>query len=71
MKIAGEGKGVNQAVAMSRLGSSVCMVGKVGSDKFFLEGGNLIDSLKDSGVDIKGMVVDEFYSFFICTNRNK
>jgi ribokinase len=59
MKIAGGGKGANQAVAINRLGSSVCMVGKVGNDKF---GGNLIDSLKDSGVDIKGIVVDEFNS---------
>ncbi len=59
MKIAGGGKGVNQAAAISRFGSSVCIVGKAGNDKFR---GNLIDSLKDSGVDIKGIVVDGFNS---------
>jgi len=59
MKIAGGGKGVNQAAVISRFGRNVCIVEKAENDKFR---GNLIDSLKDSGVDIKGIVVDEFNS---------
>ncbi len=42
------GKGANQAVAASRLGGRVTMVGCVGSDGF---GGELLDNLAQSGVD--------------------
>lgn len=42
------GKGANQAVAAARLGASVTMLGKVGTDSF---GSQLIGSLKESNVD--------------------
>lgn len=42
------GKGANQAVAAARLGASVTMLGKVGTDIF---GSQLIGSLKESNVD--------------------
>lgn len=42
------GKGANQAVAASKLGAKVTMVGAVGRDAF---GKNLLDSLVESGVD--------------------
>jgi ribokinase len=42
------GKGANQAVAAARLGASVSLLGKVGTDIF---GGQLRESLKASGVD--------------------
>ena len=57
MKISGGGKGANQAIAISRMGCSVSMIGKIGNDRF---GRNLIDSLKASRVDIEGVIVDEF-----------
>lgn len=41
------GKGANQAVAAARLGASVTMLGKVGTDSF---GSQLIGSLKESNV---------------------
>ncbi|MFZ4894956.1 ribokinase [Plantibacter sp. Mn2098] len=43
------GKGANQAVAAGRLGGSVSMVGAVGDDP---HGRLLLDSLRDSGVDV-------------------
>jgi ribokinase len=42
------GKGANQAVAAARLGSSVSIIGKLGTDAF---GTQLKKSLEDSGVD--------------------
>jgi ribokinase len=46
------GKGANQAVAASRLGASVAMVGQVGADAF---GDELIRTLGASGVDASGV----------------
>ena len=43
------GKGANQAVQAARLGAAVTMIGKVGEDDF---GKQLLDSAKNSGVDI-------------------
>src|SRR5256885_2309464 len=50
------GKGGNQAVAAARLGGSVRMIGRVGSDSF---GPSLISGLGDDGIDTSGVVVDE------------
>ena len=55
MKIAGGGKGANQAIAISRLGGDVYMIGKVGDDEY---GRNLINNLKESGVDTSGVIND-------------
>lgn len=46
------GKGANQAVAASRLGASVSMIGKVGDDDY---GTILMKSLTDSGVSVDGV----------------
>lgn len=46
------GKGANQAVAASRLGSRVAMVAKVGDDNF---GPQLLDNLKRAGVETAAM----------------
>lgn len=43
------GKGANQAAAMGKLGKNIIMLGKVGRDNF---GEDLLESLKESGVDI-------------------
>lgn len=43
------GKGANQAVQCARLGADVTMVGCVGDDLF---GSQLLDAVRDSGVDI-------------------
>jgi ribokinase len=48
------GKGANQAVAAARLGASVTMLGKVGSDIF---GGQLIESLRASNVNTDAIEV--------------
>lgn len=42
------GKGANQAVAASRLGAHVAMVGRVGSD---IAGGSIVAALETEGVD--------------------
>lgn len=47
------GKGQNQAVAMSRLGAEVMMIGAVGNDE---EGNMLIDGLKIEGIDSSGII---------------
>jgi ribokinase len=49
------GKGANQAVAAARLGASVRMIGRVGSDLF---GTELIAGLKQDHVDTSGVTVD-------------
>lgn len=49
------GKGANQAVAMARLGASVSMAGRVGSDPF---GERLLSALQATGVNTALMVVD-------------
>ena len=49
------GKGANQAVAAARMGASVRMIGRVGSDVF---GPQLRDNLRTSGVDVTGVMED-------------
>ena len=49
------GKGANQAVAAARLGATVRMVGRVGSDAF---GRQLLDGLRNDGVDVGGVTSD-------------
>src|SRR5258708_31561712 len=46
------GKGANQAVAAARLGASVSMLGKLGTDAF---GAQLRESLRESKVDTDGI----------------
>lgn len=46
------GKGSNQAVAASRLGSDVLMLGKVGDDSF---AESIVDNLKKNGVDVSSV----------------
>lgn len=50
------GKGANQAVQCARLGASVTMVGRVGSDAF---GKIMTETAADAGVDISHVTVDE------------
>ncbi|HEU0000878.1 MAG TPA: ribokinase [Ktedonobacteraceae bacterium] len=55
LKLVPGGKGANQAVAMARLGASVMMAGRVGSDPF---GEQLIKALQADGIDTRLVVVD-------------
>lgn len=48
------GKGANQAVAVSKAGASVTLVGAVGSD-----GDWVVNGLKQIGVDVGSIVVSE------------
>ena len=49
------GKGANQAVAAARLGARVSMVGCVGDDLF---GRQLLDGLREDGIDTRAVRVD-------------
>ena len=49
------GKGATQAVAAARLGANVKMVGRVGKDMF---GPQLLDALKNDGIDVSGVAED-------------
>ncbi|TYP68658.1 ribokinase [Paenibacillus methanolicus] len=62
------GKGANQAVAASRSGAEVAMLGAVGEDAF---GQSLIASLRDSGVDVAPVLRKEGTSglAFIAVSR--
>ena len=50
------GKGANQAVAAARMGGRTTMVGQVGDDIF---GPQLLDGLRESGVDVSRIAVAE------------
>lgn len=56
LKLVPGGKGANQAVAMARLGGSVMMAGRVGSDPF---GEQLIQALQADGVHTDLVLVDK------------
>lgn len=49
------GKGLNQAIALSRQGASVTFIGAVGNDS---NGKLCLDYLKENGVDYKGEILD-------------
>lgn len=55
LKLVPGGKGANQAVAMARLGASVMMAGRIGSDPF---GEQLLKALQDDAIDTHLVVVD-------------
>ena len=63
------GKGANQAVAASRLGSSVSIIGAVGNDE---DGKLAIKHLKNEGVNVEGIdIVDDNTGFALVTVHNK
>lgn len=53
------GKGSNQAIAASRTGSQVMMVGKVGDDNF---GKQMLQVCRDEGVDTRFISIDPHYA---------
>src|SRR5579859_3234116 len=55
LKLVPAGKGANQAVAMARLGATVAMAGRVGSDPF---GAQLLKALQADGIDTQLVAVD-------------
>src|SRR5438132_5584078 len=55
LKLVPGGKGANQAVAMARLGATVSMAGRVGTDPF---GARLIQALQTNHVDTQLVVTD-------------
>ena len=55
LKLVPGGKGANQAVAMARLGASIAMAGRVGSDPF---GAQLIKALQADSIDTRLVAVD-------------
>lgn len=50
------GKGANQAAALARMGAEVAMIGRVGGDQY---GEMLLNSLKEEGVDLEYLAIDE------------
>jgi ribokinase len=63
------GKGANQAVAAARLGASVALIGKLGTDAF---GRELQTGLKQAGVDTSAIdVVDESSGVALITTDEK
>ena len=56
LKLVPGGKGANQAVAMARLGASVSMAGRVGTDPF---GKQLLDALKVDQIDTGLISIDQ------------
>jgi ribokinase len=56
LKLVPGGKGANQAVAMARLGASVSMAGRVGTDPF---GNQLLEALKADQIDTRLIAIDQ------------
>jgi ribokinase len=58
-RMIGGGKGANQAVAAAKAGALVKLFGKIGKDEF---GHLVLDSLKQSDVDLTGVTISEDFS---------
>src|SRR6266550_7813574 len=56
LKLIPGGKGANQAVSMARLGASVAMAGRVGTDPF---GEQLLDALLADKIDTRLITIDQ------------
>jgi len=56
LKLFPGGKGANQAVAATRSGGKVAMVGRVGNDVF---GTNLVESVTQQGIDVQNISIDD------------